>query len=104
MQRYPTRLVSALLPVLLITATVGQSDAKVASSKVLVTRSERCSRLSRQVDEAMETHAKAVQVAEAKALQRKANRFCADRKQAQGIRILAQALKVLGVSPADPNQ
>jgi hypothetical protein len=77
----------------------GQSDAKVA-----VTRSERCMRLSRQVDEAIETHAKAMQVTEAKGLQKKANRYCADKKQAQGIRMLANALKLLGVTPTDPGQ
>ena len=104
MKRISIGLVSTLLPLLLITATVAQSDAKAVVAKVLVTRSERCSRLSRQVDEAIENHAKAMQVTEAKALQRKANRFCADRKQAQGIRTLANALKLLGVSPVDPNQ
>jgi hypothetical protein len=104
MQRASIGLVSTLLPLLLITASVAQSQAKVTAEKVLVTRSERCSRLSHQVDEAIEKHAKAVQVTEAKALQRKANRFCADRKQAQGIRLLANALKVLGVAPVDPNQ
>ena len=75
----------------------GQSDAKVA-----MTRSERCSRLSRQVDEAIETHAKAMRVAEAKGLQKKANRYCSERKQAQGIRMLANALKLLGETPTDP--
>lgn len=75
----------------------GPSDAKVA-----MTRSERCSRLSRQVDEAIETHAKAMRVAEAKGLQKKANRYCSERKQAQGIRMLANALKLLGVTPNDP--
>ena len=75
----------------------GQSDAKVA-----MTRSERCSRLSRQLDEAIETHAKAMQVAEAKGLQKKAKRYCSERKQAQGIRMLADALKLLGVTPTDP--
>jgi hypothetical protein len=77
----------------------GQSDAKVA-----MTRSERCSRLSRQLDEAIETHAKAMQVAEARGLQKKADRYCADKKQAQGIRTLANALKLLGVTPTDPGQ
>jgi hypothetical protein len=77
----------------------GPSDAKLA-----MTRSERCSRLSRQLDEAIETHAKAMQVSEARGLQKKANRYCADKKQAQGIRMLANALKLLGVTPTDPGQ
>lgn len=104
MQRTSIGLVSTLLSLLLIVATVGVSEAKVSSEKVLVTRSERCSQLSRQVDEAIENHAKAMQVTEAKALQRKANGFCATKQQAQGIRALAKALKVLGVTPVDPNQ
>ncbi|WP_348641873.1 hypothetical protein [Mesorhizobium sp. B2-4-9] len=58
---------------------------------------------SRQVDEALETHPAATQVAAAKALQRKGNRFCANRKEAQGIRALANALKLLGVLPIDPD-
>jgi len=77
----------------------GQSDAKG-----VITRSERCSRLSRQLDEAIETHAKATQVAEAKGLQKQAARYCAEKKQAQGIRMLANALKLLGVTPTDPGQ
>ena len=38
---------------------------------------------------------------QATALQDKANRFCAERKQAQGIRTYANALKLLGVTPVD---
>jgi len=72
--------------------------------KASLTRSELCSRLSRQVDEAIETHAKAGQAAAAKALQKKAIRYCADRKQAQGIRMFADAMKLLGVTPVDPDR
>jgi hypothetical protein len=89
----------ALLCISLVTASAGESEAKAA-----ITRGETCSRLSHQVDEAIETHAKARQVAEAKVLQKKANRFCAAKKEAQGIRMLADALKLLGVAPVDPNQ
>jgi hypothetical protein len=103
MQRISIRLVSTLLPLLLVTATVGNSDAKIMGQKILITRSERCSRLSRQVDKAIQNHAKGMQVTEAKALQRKADRYCADKHQAQGIRMLANALKVLGAAPVDPN-
>jgi len=97
MQRVSISLMGASLGILLITAAVGVSDAKVA-----ITRAERCSNLSRQVDEALETHAAATQVAAAKALQRKGNRYCAKKKEAQGIRMLANALKLLGVTPVDP--
>lgn len=90
----------ALLGISLVTAAVGASNAKVAP----ITRAERCSDLNRQVDEALETHAAATQVTAAKALQRKGTRFCANKKQAQGIRMLANALKLLGVTPNDPVQ
>ncbi|MCZ8548639.1 hypothetical protein OOJ09_31150 [Mesorhizobium qingshengii] len=99
MQRISISLMGALLGISLVTAVVGVSDAKAA-----ITRAERCSNLSRQVDEALETHATATQVTAAKALQKKGNRFCANKKQAQGIRMLANALKLLGVTPIDPDQ
>ena len=100
MHRFSISLMGALLGISLVTAAVGVSDAKVAP----ITRAERCSDLNRQVDEALETHAAATQVTAAKALQRKGNRFCANKKQAQGIRMLANALKLLGVTPNDPVQ
>ncbi|BCG93286.1 hypothetical protein [Mesorhizobium sp. 131-2-1] len=100
MQRFTISLMGALLSISLVTAAVGASNAKVTP----ITRAERCSDLSHQVDEALETHAAATQVTAAKALQRKGNRFCANKKQAQGIRMLANALKLLGVTPIDPVQ
>ncbi|PZV36657.1 hypothetical protein [Mesorhizobium kowhaii] len=100
MQRISNSLMGALLGISLVTAAVGGSDAKVAP----ITRTERCSNLSRQLDEALETHATATQVTAARALQRKGNRYCANKKQAQGIRMLANALKLLGVTPTDPVQ
>jgi hypothetical protein len=100
MQRISNSLMGALLGISLVTAAVGASDAKVAP----ITRTERCSNLSRQLDEALETHATATQVTAARALQRKGNRYCANKKQAQGIRMLANALKLLGVTPTDPVQ
>ena len=98
MRRFSISLMSALLGVSLVTVAIEQSDAKV------LTRSERCTNLSHQFDEALETHATATQVAAAKALQRKGNRYCAAKKQAQGIQMLANALKLLGVTPIDPVQ
>ncbi|ADV11274.1 hypothetical protein EN962_23545 [Mesorhizobium sp. M7A.F.Ca.CA.001.09.2.1] len=100
MPRLSISLLGALLGFCLVTAAVGQSDAKAT----LTTRSERCANLSHQFDEALETHATATQVTAAKALQRKGNRYCAAKKQAQGIRMLANALKLLGVTPNDPVQ
>ena len=83
----------------LVSAAAGEADAKVA-----ITRSERCATLSHQFDDALKTHATATQVAAAKALQRRGNRYCANKKQAQGIRMLANALKLLGVTPIDSDQ
>ncbi|RUW62044.1 hypothetical protein [Mesorhizobium sp. M7A.F.Ca.US.008.03.1.1] len=100
MPRLSISLLGALLGFCLVTAAVGQSDAKATPT----TRSERCANLSHQFDEALETHATATQVTAAKALQRKGNRYCAAKKQAQGIRMLANALKLLGVTPNDPVQ
>lgn len=104
MQRISIGLAGMILPLLIATAGAARSDAEAVAHKVPVTRSERCSRLSREVDEAMEKHAKAMQAAEARALQKKADRLCAVGKQAQGIRTLAKALKALGAAPADPDQ
>jgi len=113
MQRFWISVMGALLSISLITAAAGTSTpakvvtpAKVATTAKVapLTRAERCTNLSRQVDEALETHAAATQVTAAKALQRKGNRFCANKKQAQGIRMLANALKLLGVTPIDPVQ
>ncbi|MER8782536.1 hypothetical protein NKI39_18205 [Mesorhizobium sp. M0664] len=114
MQRFSISLMGALLSISLVTVAVEHADAKLADAKVAnaqaadakvaTTRSERCIDLNRQFDEALETHAAATQVTAAKALQRKGNRFCANKKQAQGIRMLANALKLLGVTPIDPVQ
>ncbi|TPJ57563.1 hypothetical protein [Mesorhizobium sp. B2-7-1] len=112
MQRFWISVTGALLSMSLITAAAGTSTpakvatpAKAATARVApLTRTERCTDLSRQVDEALETHAAATQVTAAKALQRKGDRFCANKKQAQGIRMLANALKLLGVTPIDPGQ
>ena len=100
MHRFTISLMGALFSISLVTASVAASSAKVTP----ITRSERCIDLNRQVDEALETHAAATQVTAAKALQRKGNRFCTNKKQAQGIRMLANALKLLGVTPIDPVQ
>ena len=99
MQRFSISLMSALLGISLVMAAVGESNAKVA-----ITRSERCTNLSHQVDDALKTHATATQVTAAKALQRRGNHYCANKKQAQGSRMLANALKLLGVTPLDANQ
>ncbi|WP_246672659.1 MULTISPECIES: hypothetical protein [unclassified Mesorhizobium] len=93
----------ALLGISFAINAVAPSGAEAA-----VTRSESCSRLGLQLDGAIETKndlgASAIHLAEATALQNKASRFCAERKEAQGIRTFANALKLLGVTPVDLNQ
>ncbi|CDX20573.1 conserved exported hypothetical protein [Mesorhizobium sp. ORS 3324] len=98
MQRFSISFMGPLVGILLVTGLAEAGEAKVAT-----TRTERCANLSRQVDEALETHAAAMQVAAAKALQKKGKRFCANKKEAQGIRTFAKALKLLGVAPIDPD-
>ena len=96
---------AALLGMSLAIVAIGPSQAKAA-----ITRSEHCDRLNLQLDQAIQTKAGASEVAdttdlaEATTLQKTAVRFCAERKQAQGIRTLANALKLLGVTPDDQAQ
>ena len=99
MQRFSISLMGALLGISLVTAAVETRTQRRRSPGANF-----ASDLSHQFDEALETHATATQVTAAKALQRKGNRFCANKKQAQGIRMLANALKLLGVTPIDPVQ
>ncbi|OHV86793.1 hypothetical protein [Mesorhizobium sp. ORS 3428] len=98
MQRFPISLIGVLFGISLVARPLWAGEAKVAT-----TRTEHCNNLSHQVDEALETHAASTQVTAAKALQRKGNRLCANKKQAQGIRAFANALKLLGVTPIDPD-
>lgn len=62
-------------------------------------RAELCARLSRQVERALLQNSRADRVVAARALQRKADRLCAVRKAAQGLRAYADALDLLGVKP-----
>jgi hypothetical protein len=72
-----------------------------SAAKITITPAERCSRLARQVDEAIKANAANKQVVAASTLQKKAIRFCAQKKRAQGIRYFAKALKLLGARPVD---
>jgi hypothetical protein len=98
LHRFIIASLSAALALFLVLGVVGQSSAKISSS-----RSERCSRLGRQLEETIETQAATKQVTAVKALQKKAMRLCANKKQAQGIRAFANALKLLGATPIDPD-
>lgn len=77
-----------------------------AKADELITRSERCDRLRQQVQTALSGHVDTGQARQAAALQKKGNKFCASKRQAQGLRTYAKALKLLGVKPdmAEPGE
>lgn len=87
--------------VLLAALSLGSAEARPHGSRTNA-RIERCNRLQRQFSDEILEHAEAKRAAEAKALQKKAMKFCAGDKQAQGIRAYATALKMLGVQPIEP--
>jgi len=86
--------------VLAVTAFLAMPIGKPMADASL-TRVERCNRLQQQVQHALAGRPGNRRVAEARALQKKAIKFCAGKKQAQGIRAFAQALKLLGEQPVD---
>ncbi|MDH6233411.1 dihydrodipicolinate synthase/N-acetylneuraminate lyase [Mesorhizobium soli] len=96
MQKLGTSSIVVLLAALSLGATAEQPLAGTTSRIV------QCNRLQQQFAHAITEHAEAKRAAEAKALQRKAAKFCAGRRQAQGIRAYANALKMLGVQPIEP--
>ncbi|MGN6583228.1 MAG: hypothetical protein ACTHJV_05955 [Rhizobiaceae bacterium] len=71
------------------------------AKRVMITRVQRCEDMQRQFNHAISQHAKAKRAAEARALQKRAQRYCAGKRQAQGIRAYAEALKLLGVQPIE---
>lgn len=97
MQRVVTSSTIVLLAALSLGASAGQPLAKATTPRI-----EQCNRLQQQFSHAITEHAEAKRAAEAKALQRKAAKFCAGKRQAQGIRAYATALKMLGVQPIEP--
>jgi predicted lipoprotein len=72
-----------------------------AATKAPITRIQRCDALQQQLDHAIVQHARAKRTTQARALRKKAEKFCAGKSQAQGIRTYATALKLLGVKPID---
>jgi hypothetical protein len=96
----PMRRVLIVCAVGIVTSALTATASVPSGAKVTLTPAERCGRLSHQVDQAINGTA-ARQVAEARTLQKRAIRFCARKKTAQGIRTLAKALKLLGVEPTD---
>lgn len=87
--------------VLLAALSLGSADARPHGSRTNA-RTEQCNRLQQQFAHAISEHAEAKRAAEAKALQKKAMKYCAGDKQAQGIRTYATALKMLGEQPMEP--
>ncbi len=96
MQRRSTGWMAAIAGVSL--ATLAASGAEAA------TRSEYCERLGVQLDGTIHAQPDQPAVVEAIALRKKATRLCADHKQAQGIRALANGLKLLGATPDDSGE
>src|SRR3954463_9581985 len=78
---------------------VGSSGAEASAGP---TRVERCNMLQTQLAEQLKAHAKSNSYAAAASMEAKAKKLCAGTKQAQGIRLLAPALRRLGVQPLDP--
>lgn len=69
-----------------------------------ISRRERCSLLDHQLTRAIALNHKTGRLTAARALRKKARRFCATRREAQGLRMYADALKSLGVTPLDPER
>lgn len=82
---------------------VANAAASTASSKdhVQISRHERCSLLDRQLTRALNSKHAEGHAGTARTLRRKARHFCASRREAQGIRSYADALKLLGIVPID---
>jgi hypothetical protein len=94
------RLVAGIAVVLAGMATTALA-AGHGATKMPITRVERCNALQQQLDRAIIQHARAKRATQARALRKKAEKFCAGKSQAQGIRAYATALKLLGVKPID---
>ncbi|MBN9069412.1 MAG: hypothetical protein J0H60_23975 [Rhizobiales bacterium] len=87
----------------IVLATIGTSAMAAGHTvkKAPITRIERCDALQQQLDRAIIQHARGKRTSQARVLRKKAEKFCAGKSQAQGIRTYATALKLLGVKPID---
>jgi predicted lipoprotein len=94
------RFVASIVIVLIAMGSPAMAAGHVAV-KAPITRIERCDALQQQLDHAIIQHARAKRATQARALRKKAEKFCAGKSQAQGIRTYATALKLLGVKPID---
>ncbi|MFQ0814012.1 hypothetical protein AVM02_13415 [Brucella anthropi] len=70
-----------------------------AMAAQLITRSERCDRLQHQLQTALSGRVETRRARQAETLQKRGMKFCASRREAQGLRAYAEALKLLGVKP-----
>jgi len=95
------RNVLTISTIILTGALYAAAPVDLSMADETLTRSQLCGKLQLQTQQAITEHAEAKRAAKARALQRRATRFCASNKQAQGIRTFAQALKLLGVQPID---
>ena len=94
---------ATVITVVLALATASAVAAPVPpkAGPVTISRMERCERLDVQLQKALKTKRTARHASTARALRTKARRLCATRREAQGIRTYADALKLLGVRPID---
>ncbi|MBA8877379.1 hypothetical protein [Phyllobacterium myrsinacearum] len=93
--------ISNLQTILLAGAILSSGAYGVSAEERPPSRKELCAKFQTQVHQAIIEHAEVPRAAKAKSLQKKAIRFCASDKQAQGIRTFAKALKLLGVQPVN---
>lgn len=70
-----------------------------AMAAQFITRSERCDRLQHQLQTALSGRVETRRARQAETLQKRGMKFCASRREAQGLRAYAEALKLLGVKP-----
>lgn len=89
---------------LLLGAGIAASGVEPSQARPMITRIERCNRLDKQLETVLTSKRTARHANAARALQRKARKYCATRREAQGIRAFADALKMLGVKPIDDNR
>ena len=66
------------------------------------TRTGRCNVVQSQLSDEVKDHVGSRNSATAAAMGAKAKRLCASGKQAQGLRLYAKALQLLGVQPIEP--
>ncbi|MEX6507828.1 hypothetical protein [Jiella sp. M17.18] len=77
-------------------------QASPSTARPAVSRYERCNRFSQQLDKAIKSKKPSHRTEEAKALLTKAKRLCATKREAQGMRAIADGMKLLNAKLVDP--